>query len=103
MTVTPPPAFITFTGADDARLCDGMRKLSARYPIEWGILIDRDKLGTKLFPSYEHIERFRHMGLRLCAHVCGSSLAQEIATGVKSPSGSRWFFEDSGQPWAQGR
>ena len=81
MTVTTPPAFITFTGADDARLCKGMRKLSEFYPIEWGILIDRDKLGRKLFPSYEHIERFRHLGLRLCAHVCGA-LAREIATGA---------------------
>ena len=102
MTVTPPPAFITFTGADDARLCDGMRKLSERYPIEWGILIDRDRLGTKLFPSYGHIERFRHMGLRLCAHVCGA-LAREIATGANPRVDLGGFSEDSSQPRAQWR
>ena len=80
MASKTPPAFITFTGADDAKHCEGMVRLTRRYPVEWGILVDREKEGTRLFPPYEHIERFRTLGLRLCAHVCGT-LAREIAVG----------------------
>lgn len=80
MTVVSPPAFITFTGVDDARLCSGMVRLSRKYPIEWGILIDRDKAGSRLFPGHDDIERFRSLGLRLSAHLCGS-LAREVASG----------------------
>ena len=57
-----------------------MVDLSRRYPIEWGLLIDPDKAGRRLFPSLEHLEQFRKLGLRLCAHVCGS-LALQIAAG----------------------
>ena len=74
------PSFITFTGADDAMYCKGMRELSDRYPIEWGILIDQDRKGTRLFPSDRHVERFRTLGVRLCAHICGS-FAIDIAAG----------------------
>jgi hypothetical protein len=57
-----------------------MKDLSHRYPIEWGILIDRDRKGAKLFPSDHHVERFRTLGVRLCAHICGS-FAIDIAAG----------------------
>ena len=80
MTARTLPSFVAFTGADDAKDCPGMVQLSRKYPIEWGLLIDRQKAGGPLFPSVEHIERFRKLGLRLCAHVCGS-LASEIANG----------------------
>ena len=82
MTAKTSPAFVTFTGADDEKHCRAMVKLSQQFPIEWGLLLDRDKAGSPLFPSHEHIERFRKLGLRLCAHICGS-LAQEIATGAE--------------------
>ena len=81
MATKTPPAFIAFTGADDAKLGDGMARLSRRYPVEWGILVDRDKAGSRLFPSYTDIEWFRTLGLRLCAHVCGS-LARDVAAGA---------------------
>ncbi len=76
------PAYITFTGADDAAYCKGMAELSARYPIEWGILVDPDKNGVPLFPTAQHIDRIRKLGVRLCAHICGS-LAANIAGGCK--------------------
>lgn len=80
MAATNKPAFITFTGIDDTALCKGMRELSAHYPIEWGILIDRDRKGVPLFPDARQIDRFRRLGVRLCAHVCGS-IAMDIAAG----------------------
>ena len=84
MAVKNKPAFITFTGADDAALCKGMCELSAKYPIEWGILVDREKHGVPLFPSPQQVDRIRRLGVRLCAHICGS-FAIDIATG-RDPS-----------------
>ncbi|MGB5630368.1 MAG: hypothetical protein WBM57_13425 [Woeseiaceae bacterium] len=81
MPTKTQPAFVTFTGADDASLCKSMSELSAKYPIEWGILVDRDKAGRPLFPLPQHIDRFRQLGVRLCAHICGS-VATDIARGA---------------------
>ena len=78
-----PPSFVTFTGVDDVSLIKGMRELSQRYPIEWGVLIDLDKTTNPLFPDAEQIDRIRRSGLRLAAHVCGE-LAQDIAAGKPS-------------------
>ena len=79
-TTNPKPAFVTFTGIDDAALVKGMAELSLRYPIEWGVLIDREQSGSPLFPSAQQIDRFRAAGVRLCAHICGI-YAREIAAG----------------------
>lgn len=81
MSVTHTPAFVTFTGVDDASLCKGMGELSAHYPIEWGVLVDRDQSGQPLFPTAQHIDLFRRIGVRLCAHICGDT-AQAIASGA---------------------
>lgn len=80
MSAKNRPEFITFTGVDDAAYCKGMIELSARYPIEWGVLVDRDKKGIALFPTNRHIDRIRKSGIRLCAHICGL-LALDIAEG----------------------
>ena len=61
-----------------------MRELSRRYPIEWGILVDRDRQGTPLFPDARQVDRFRKIGVRLCAHLCGR-IAREIA-GDREPA-----------------
>ena len=50
-----PPAYITFTGIDRADLLPGMLALSARYPIEWGVLLDLAQEGSPLFLSLIHI------------------------------------------------
>lgn len=80
------PLFIAFTGIDDAGLLPGMRTLSARYPVEWGVLIDPAKAGTPLFPDAATYNSILASGLRLAAHVCGP-LAQEIVT---YPDGARF-------------
>lgn len=75
------PLFIAFTGADDAALLPGMQALSARYPIEWGLLVDKDRAGVPLFPAAAVRAAFlAAKGLRLAAHVCGT-WAREIVTG----------------------
>ena len=76
----PRPSFITFTGVDDMSLIAGMKKLSARYAIEWGVLVDPEQEGGPLFPGQEDINAIRTSGLRLSAHVCGKP-AKDIAEG----------------------
>lgn len=77
------PAFITFTGVDTVALIPGMRRLSAQYPIEWGVLIDPARHGHPLFPEGSVIDRLRACGLRLSAHVCGEP-ASRIANGLEA-------------------
>lgn len=74
------PAFITFTGADRIDLIPGMQALSARYPIEWGVLMDTDKEGTMLFPMAATRRAMQRAGVRLSAHICGKA-ARAIAEG----------------------
>jgi hypothetical protein len=82
----PLPAFIAFTGVDRRELLGGMVRLSARYPIEWGLLVDADRDGREmLFPGAPVREAIHSAGrLRWAAHVCGS-LARAIADGPAAP------------------
>jgi len=72
------PEFITFTGADDQTDVDAMVALTARYPIEWGILHSLSRYGVPRYPR--HTERFVHRGLRLAAHLCGG-FSRDIMAG----------------------
>lgn len=73
------PAFIAFTGIDDPALIPGMQALSARYPIEWGILVDDAQTDKALFPDLGARSAFLSArGLRYAAHVCGEQ-ARRIA------------------------
>lgn len=66
------PAFLTFTGADDRTDVDGMKALSAQYPIEWGILFSPSRQGVDpRYPGGEAQSRLLWSGLRLAAHLCG--------------------------------
>ena len=66
------PDFITFTGADDWTSVDGMRELSRRYPIEWGVLFSRKRQGIDpRYPGGEAMSRLLWSGLTLSAHLCG--------------------------------
>jgi len=76
--MTQLPAFIAFTGVDRIEALPGMAALSARYPIEWGVLLDEAQEDAPLFPDAELRARLRGMGLRLAAHVCGAA-ARAIA------------------------
>jgi hypothetical protein len=48
-----PPSFIAFTGVDRLDLLPGMRRLSASYPIEWGVLVDPPR---RTAPCSRHAE-----------------------------------------------
>lgn len=78
----PRPAFVTFTGVDRAQIIPDLQSLSARYPIEWGILIDPDQEESELFPNLEERLRIQSSGLRLSAHLCGQP-AVAIAAGAR--------------------
>jgi hypothetical protein len=75
-----PPAYITFTGIDHDDLLPGMLILSARYPIEWGVLFDTAQEGQALFPSAPVRRALQSAPLRLSAHICGDA-ARSIVEG----------------------
>lgn len=80
-----PPAFIAFTGVDRAELRPGLAALSARYPVEWGILIDDERAGEPLFPdAATRAALLQGPPLRWAAHVCGAA-ARAIAAGAGTP------------------
>lgn len=76
-----PPSFIAFTGVDRLELLPGLRALSARYPIEWGVLVDPLQEGENiLFPHAKLRDGLlAARDLRWAAHVCGKA-AKTIAT-----------------------
>lgn len=75
------PEFITFTGADDHTDVREMQALSARYPIEWGILFSPTRQGTDpRYPGGDAQSRLLWSGLRLAAHLCGE-YSQAIMDG----------------------
>jgi hypothetical protein len=78
------PVFITFTGADNVDSIPAMQSLSARYPIEWGVLIDPARQRNPLFPREETRDAMVRAGFRLSAHVCGE-LARSIVDGLNPP------------------
>jgi hypothetical protein len=69
--MSQPPAFIAFTGVDRADLLPELAALSARYPIEWGILVDPAQEASPLFPNAGTRTAFLATPLRWAAHVCG--------------------------------
>lgn len=72
------PAFIAFTGVDRPALRADLERLSARYPIEWGILVDDDRK-EPLFPAADaRMQLLSGPPLRWAAHICGTK-AREIA------------------------
>jgi hypothetical protein len=79
-----PPSFIAFTGVDDPALADDLQALSARYAIEWGLLIDDDRAEEPLFPGPgQRAALLARPGLRWAAHVCGRearAIANDPAT-----------------------
>lgn len=71
--MTRTPDFITFTGVDDRTPIEALEALSARYPIEWGVLLDPGQQGkVPRFPAEQTIARMAQSDLRLAAHLCGA-------------------------------
>jgi hypothetical protein len=80
------PAFIAFTGVDRLDVSDALIALSARYPIEWGILVDDARGGEALFPDMKTRARLLRCGpLRWAAHVCGPQAKAIAGTGQLGP------------------
>ena len=78
------PAFIAFTGLDDPARIGDLQSLSARYPIEWGVLVDDAQTSLPLFPDASARAAFvGAAGLRLAAHVCGA-VAGQIANAPQA-------------------
>ncbi len=78
------PAFVAFTGVDDPGLIPGMQALSARYPIEWGILVDDAQTEKPLFPTQaERAAMLASPAIRWAAHVCGEE-ARRIANAPET-------------------
>ncbi len=73
------PTFIAFTGVDRVENIEALQALSARYPVEWGMLIDDDQIEKPLFPDAAARRAFLTAGgMRFAAHVCGKE-ARKIA------------------------
>lgn len=79
------PAFIAFTGIDRIDVVEDLKRLSQRYPIEWGALVDDAQTSKPLFPDAIARRAFLTAGgLRLAAHVCGED-ARRIANSPQGP------------------
>jgi len=90
------PAFIAFTGVDRAEIKRDLCALAARYPIEWGILVDDDRSDVALFPNASvRAQLVSGAPLRWAAHICGSQ-ARAIAN-----SSAPVVFDRSGFQRAQ--
>ena len=81
-----PPCFIAFTGVDHADLLPGMQRLSERYPIEWGVLVDPAQEDRPLFPRPETRKALRAApGLRWAAHICGAAARAIVSDPTGAP------------------
>ena len=81
-----PPCFIAFTGVDRPELLPGLKRLSARYPIEWGLLVDPAQEDKPLFPVRAVRETLlAERDLRWAAHVCGDAARAIAATPDTAP------------------
>lgn len=74
MAAVCKPDLITFTGVDRSTDVAEMVRLSAVYPIEWGVLFSPNRQGAPSHPRYP--DRFtramvKRPDLRLAAHLCG--------------------------------
>jgi len=81
-----PPAFIAFTGVDRPDLLPGLRRLSQRYPIEWGVLVDPAQEDKPLFPHAQtRGALLAARDLRWAAHVCGAAARAIVAAPLTAP------------------
>ena len=82
-----PPLFVTLTGADEATDIARMADLSARYPVEWGLLFAPVHQGAGRFPSFDFVAKLIERGaMRFSAHLCGGHAREVVARGVGGPA-----------------
>lgn len=94
------PQHITLTGIDARTDFDRVESLSARYPIEWGILYSPTRQGQQpRYPSTEVIARFVWLSrvtpapMRVAVHLCGGAARDVLAsarTGLLSGAPRGW-------------
>lgn len=75
------PAFTTFTGVDVHTDIDRLQDLSARFPVEWGVLISEKWSGADgalRYPQVDWIQNLYDKGLNLSLHLC-NGLAYDFA------------------------
>lgn len=73
--------FVTATGLDDRTDLGRIADLSARFDVEWGVLLSPGAQDIhNRFPSFSTIERVQGLGIRLAAHLCGQH-AKQIMKG----------------------
>jgi hypothetical protein len=81
-----PPVFIAFTGVDRLDLLPGMKRLSARWPIEWGLLVDPAQEDKALFPdAATRAALLAERDLRWAAHLCGAAARAIVETPLTAP------------------
>jgi hypothetical protein len=89
------PQFVTFTGVDDRTDVAALQALSARYPIEWGVLFG-GSIGLNRYPSIDTVFKLMDTaGLRLSAHFCGSYARAALDD---SKSFKAFVESDDGEP-----
>jgi hypothetical protein len=77
------PLFVTLTGADDTTDIARMADLSARYPVEWGLLFAPIHQGAGRFPSFDFVAKLIERGaMRFSAHLCGGHAREAVARGA---------------------
>lgn len=78
------PEFVTFTGLDDWTDLDEVARISAKYPVEWGVLFSATQQGrSHRFPGLSRLAEIQSArGLRLAAHLCGEHVKKIIAGQV---------------------
>ena len=78
------PLFVTLTGADDATDIARMADLSARYPVEWGLLFAPVHQGAGRFPSFDFVAKLIERGaIRFSAHLCGGHAREVVARAAR--------------------
>jgi len=78
------PAFITFTGVDDATSATDLVALADDYPVEFGLLISPKRQGIEArYPTRATIEwLISKLPLAFAIHLCGFAAREVIALGV---------------------
>jgi len=83
------PKFITFTGIDDRTDLTRADKLSAKYPIEWGVLFSPKNQDAR-YPCEQVVAEITCMPWRKSAHLCGGH-SRDIQKGLKIPVPLAYF------------
>ena len=79
---------VTLTGADNSIEPQQLFELSEKYPfVEWGILLSRNSMGSKRFPSLKWMNRLESLDkdyfnqeILYSGHLCGS-FVKELLMG----------------------